>query len=347
VRELLDNAPLRAAEAAEAGLVDAILYEDQVARHLAPDDDRLPVIHTWPMAVPRLFHPYKWHANRVVGLIGLEGLIVPGESRRPPFPLPIPLIGGEQAGSDTIARAFRRAEKDPRVAAIIFYVNSRGGSALASDLICREVQRVSRRKPVVAFMGDVAGSGGYYVATHASHIVAQPATLTGSIGVVGGKFVTRGLFEKLQANREVLQRGRAAGLFSDAQPFTAEERAKVRAMMESVYARFKARVSEGRGMPLEDVEQVARGRVWTARQALERGLVDSLGDFEAAVDKARELAGLPKERPPLVVPIAAPRRPMLPAFVDAEDWAEVLLAGLRALSRERVLALMPWDFTLR
>lgn len=347
VRQLLDHAPMPAAEAAQAGLVDAVLYEDQVAGYLAPEGARLPAIHTWPTAVSRLFHPYRWHADRMVGLIALEGTIVPGESRRPPFPVPVPFVGGDMAGSDTIARAFRQAEKDPNIAAVLFYVNSRGGSALASDLICREVQRVSRRKPVVAFMGDVAGSGGYYVAAYASHIVAQPATLTGSIGVIGGKFVTSGLFEKLRANRQVLQRGQAASLFSDARPFTEEERAKVRAMLNDVYERFKSRVAQGRRMSLDEVERIARGRVWSGRQALERKLVDSLGDFETAVEKARELAGLPKERPPLVVPILAPRLPMLPAFVEKEDWVQTLLAGLRLLSRERVLALMPWEFSLR
>lgn len=346
VQELLDRAPIMAAEAAQVGLVDVVLFEDQMARHLAPEGAGPPAIQTWPKAVSRLFRPFQWHADRMVGLIALEGVIIPGESRRPPFPVPVPFIGGDMAGSDTIARAFRQAERDPNIAAVLFYVNSRGGSALASDLICREVQRVSRRKPVVAFMGDVAGSGGYYVATHASRIVAQPATLTGSIGVIAGKFVTSGLFEKLRANRQVLQRGRAAGLFSDAQPFTDEERAKIQALLGDMYERFKARVAEGRRMPLEEVERVARGRVWTGRQALERGLVDSLGDFEAAVEGARELAGLPEDRPPLVVPIMAPRRPMLPAFVDGEDWVEALLAGLRLLSRERVLALMPWEFSL-
>nr|HID14640.1 signal peptide peptidase SppA [Anaerolineae bacterium] len=316
--------------------------------------ESLPHLLTWREASRWLRRPVKWTTRQLIGVVSLEGLIVPGRSRRVPMPVPLPLPFVEaQAGAETIVRALRCAEANRRIAAVILHVETPGGSALASDLICREVRRLRKRKPVVVLMGGQATSGGYYVSTLANRIVARPTTLTGSIGIWGGKFVAAGLYRKLGTGREAVQRGAMAGLYSELAPFSDEERARVRRDLGEVYARFKARVAEGRGMTEEQVEEIARGRVWTGAQAFEVGLVDELGDFETALTLAKELAGLDPEREYTVVHVRPPRHELLPSPFplaggragDGGLW--VLLDALRALARERVWALAPWVVQIR
>lgn len=340
MRTLLDRVPLTAGQALEAGLLDGLCYEDELPTCLGT-----PELLTWEQARRRLIRPCRRHSRRAIGVVSLEGLIVPGPSRRPPplpFPLPLPVT---QAGSDTLVQQLRAAAADNHLAAVVLHVDSSGGSALASDLIWREVVHLRRIKPVVVYMGNQAVSGGYYVSAPANAIVAQPTTLTGSIGIWGGKVVTRGLFDRLHARREAVSRGQAAGLYSDMAPFSDEERARVRAEIGAGYVRFKARVAEGRELTDEQVEAVARGRVWTGEQALAHGLVDLLGDLQAAVGRARELAGLDPRRYVPVVDVAVPTRYRLPQPLSADggSW----LAGLAALFREGVFALAPWAIRIR
>ena len=376
VRELIDAMPLTPAEAVDAGLVDAVLYEDELPAYLpssagpvsgppdrprsGPDrrkgngDGTSTSLFTWQEAARWLHKPVTWTTRQLVGVVSLEGLIVPGRSRRAPVPIPLP-FGEAQAGAETIVQALRRAEADKRIAAVIFHVESPGGSALASDLICREVRRLRERKPVVVLMGGQATSGGYYVSALADRIVARPNTLTGSIGIWGGKFILADLYGKLGVGRELLQRGAMAGLYSEMAPFSDEERALVRRDLGEAYARFKARVAEGRGMTEEQVEEVARGRVWTGAQALEIGLVDELGDFETALAVAKKLAGLELEREYTVVQVRPPRHELLPLSFPLGGEKDSIVAGpgglLDALlsqvlpgrlARERVWALAPW-----
>jgi protease-4 len=343
VAGLIDQAPFNAARARETGLVDAVLYEDELARHLAPEGQDLATLTPWAEARRWLRRPIRWHQDRAIGVISLEGMITPGESRR--LPLPVPLFG-EQAGSDTLLRAFRRAEREDGIAAVVFHVDSRGGSALASDLIWREVTRLAKRKPVVVYMGNVAGSGGYYVAASANHIVAQDVTITGSIGVLAGKIVLSGLFDLLRANREVLTRGRRAAMWLDMALFDDEERTAVRQLVAEYYDLFKRRVSDGRRMPIAEVDKVAQGRVWTGRRALSLGLVDELGDFETAVGKARELAGLSKTKPVKVIALTPPKHYLTPKAFEA-GVLDGLLGGVQRFARERVYALMPWEVVTR
>jgi protease-4 len=344
VREMFDAVPLTARQACDAGLVDALCYEDELAAHLGTPEAPA-ALFTWDVAERRLVRPRRWHSRRAIGVISLEGLIVSGASRRPPMPLPLPLpLPSAQAGSETLAQQVRAAARDRRLAAVVLHIDSPGGSALASDIIGREVEHLRRSKPVVVYMGDRAASGGYYVSAPASAIVAQPLTLTGSIGIWGGKIVTARLYEKIRARREVVSRGKAAGLYSDGALFGAEERAKIRADLGAGYARFKARVASGRGMTEEEVEAIARGRVWTGAQALEHGLVDTLGDLQAAADKARELAGVDPRRFAPLVAVSVPKRAQLsPAAPEGGEW----LAGLGTLLRERVFALAPWTIQIR
>ncbi len=343
VRERLDAVPLSAEEGKEAGLFDGLCYEDELPAHLG-SRERPATLLTWAQAQRRLLRPRRWHSGQAVGVISLEGMIVPGPSRQPPIPLPLPLpMPSAQAGSDTLSSQLRAAAKEKKVAAVVLYVDSPGGSALASDLIWRDVQRLQQEKPVVVYMGNRAASGGYYVSAPAGAIVAQATTLTGSIGIWGGKIVTSGLYARLGAKRQVVSRGEAAGLYADDAPFDEIERQKIRAHLGDSYARFKGRVVQGRGMDEEEVEAIARGRVWTGAQALERGLVDALGDLQLAAQKARELAGVPPDRITPLVDLPVPKRYVLPLPAQGATWLE----GLRGLLREGTLALAPWQVRIR
>jgi protease-4 len=239
----------------------------------------------------------------------------------------------------------RAAAENHRLAAVVLHVDSPGGSALASDLIWREVLHLGRFKPIVVYMGNQAASGGYYVSVPAHAIVAQCTTFTGSIGIWAGKFVTKGLFDRVRARREIVSKGKAAGLYADVATFDDEERSRIQADIGSAYKRFRTRVADGRRLSVEQVEDVARGRVWTGEQALKLGLVDELGDLHAAVDKARSLAKLDRRRYSPVVNIPPPKSYHLPPLAPAElgDW----VSGLARLLRPGTLAMAPWQIRIR
>jgi protease-4 len=343
VRELLDAVPLSAEEGQQAGLFDGLCYEDELPARLGNGESTATLL-PWSQAQRRLLRRRRWHSGRAIAVISLEGMIVPGPSRQPPFPLPLPLpMPSAQAGSETLSSQLRAAARDKRVAAVILHVDSPGGSAFASDLIWRDVHRVQQEKPVVVYMGNRAASGGYYVSAPAGAIVAQGITLTGSIGIWGGKFVTRGLYDRLEAKREAVSRGEAAGLYADVAAFDQAQRKKIRAQLGDSYARFKDRVAQGRKLEEAEVEALARGRVWTGAQALERGLVDALGDLQLAAQKARELASLPPDLTTPLVNLPAPKQHVLPLPAQISAW----LDGLRGLLQEGILALAPWQVRIR
>ena len=353
VRDLIDRMPMRPQDAMEAGLIDAVLYEDQLAEHLAGEeapaeegkDPQIPLV-PWERAARWIRRPVEWTTRKRIGVVSVEGMIVPGESRRMPSPIPLPMEA--QAGAETLVRLLRQVEADPRMAALILHVDSPGGSSLASDLIWRQVMRLGKKKPVVALMGEQAASGGCYVAAPASRIVARPTTITGSIGIWGGKLVLRGLYEKLRVGYQDLQRGGRADLYSETEPFSDEERAQLREELGETYSRFKQIVAEGRGMTEEAVEEIGRGRIWTGAQALEIGLVDELGDFGTAVAAAKELAGLDPEKDYTVVQMAPPAPPMMPRPFPGDDGGYAMgLRMLEDLARERVWAMAPWQIRVR
>jgi protease IV len=339
VRALIDRAPLSARAALDAGLVDALRYEDELDEHIK-SGERAPIILDWGDAHKALRLPMLRFHRKLVGVVAVEGAIATGNSRS--LPVPIPLIGGKQAGADSIGQALRQAERSRRVAAVILYVNSPGGDAFASDLIWREVLRVRKKKPVVVAMGNTAASGGYYVAAPASTIVAQPGTITGSIGVVLLRPIASGLFERAGINTVVLSRGARSGVLSILDPPSDDERGALRDLIFTSYAEFKQRVREGRTLSEEQLEPIAGGRVWLGQEALGLGLVDQLGGLPAALRRAQELADLPQDRgaPLLLLHGGRDRLPPLPFPIDTPaDIARELAAALRP----RVWALLPFD----
>src|SRR5690606_3885171 len=270
VKRWVDEGVTSARRALELRMVDRVAYEDEVV-----GEGHAPAARAAMFAPSRTRGP-----GGRVAVVSLEGAIVTGRSRR--SPLPLPLLGGTMAGSETVVRALRAAGKDPLTRAVVFHVDSGGGSALASDMIWREVRRLAERVPVVAVMGELAASGGYYVLTHATRVVAAPATLTGSIGVVAGKFVLEEFNARYGLNPELLTRGRYAALMRSSRGWDREERALLERYIAEVYERFVARVAEGRRLSRERVDEIGRGRVWTGRDALDLGLVDELGAVQHA-----------------------------------------------------------------
>jgi protease-4 len=290
VRELADTGPRTAAEALEVGLVDALGYRDQAyaaMRSLVGADAQLLFADRWhPQRRPHLPARRRGH----VALVEVRGAIVSGRTRRTPM--------GRQVGSDSVGAALRAAATDEHVRSVVLHIDSPGGSAVASDVIWREVCRVREAgKPVVVSMGEAAASGGYYIACPADVIVALPSTLTGSIGVFGGKMVVRGLLDRLGVTTGTVSQGDRSLMFSPRSGFSDDERERLAALMDAIYDDFVAKVARGRGRPVADIESVARGRVWTGSDALGIGLVDVIGGLRDAVRIARSRAGLPAGAP--------------------------------------------------
>ncbi len=302
VRAWLTEGVSSARRALELGILSKVAYEDEL---IGPATRPLSAVLDLLMPA----RPSKKAAGRIA-LVPLIGNIVTGKSRN--NPLPIPLLGGQMAGSDTVVAALRRAKADRATKAILLYVDSGGGSALASDLIWREVQTCE--KPVVAVMGSVAASGGYYVLTHAAHVIASPYTITGSIGVVTGKPVFTEFNQRQGFTPQRVERGGSPLIYSSNQPFTDSERREIERSIAEVYDRFVSRVAGGRKLSTEQVDSLGRGRVWSAADALKAGLIDELGDLHTGFQRACELAGLSYDAPMWT---AAPQgRGPLPEFVQ-------------------------------
>jgi protease IV len=342
VRTLIDHAPYSAAEAVGEGLIDGALYEDELAGKLG-DGDEPAKLAEWRVAKKALRVPYRRRARKLVGLVRVAGTIVRGNSRR--LPVPLPLLGSEQAGSDSVVAALRVAEKSRRVGAILLHVDSRGGDALASDLIWREVERIRPKKPVVVLMGNVAASGGYYVSASASHVVARKNTITGSIGVILARPVAAGLFGKLKVNPVAIERGARANLLDPSRRPTSDELAVLSEQLRNFYDEFKNRVASGRGLRPDTLEETAGGRVWTGVEALERGLVDEIGGFRAALGRARELAGIPDDLPGVLARISPPRNTRPTPGQPAQELVGAVRDALSELVTTRVWASAPYDIS--
>ena len=341
---LADGSPYGDDTALEMRAVDAVIPEETLAERLGPRSGAAASIGTWERARAKLKIAAPALARgKYVAVIRIEGTIIDGRSGRLPVkpPIDVPLVGDDRAGDLTVVQAARQVASDKRAAAVVLYVNSRGGSATASEAMRQALEVIAASKPLVVAMGSVAGSGGYWVATPGRWIVARPGTLTGSIGVLTGKLVTGGMFSKLMFNRETIAFGEHATIDSDEKPYSDEERAIVKSQIDHVYSQFLELVARTRKMTAEEVHPIAAGRVWTGRQALERKLVDELGGLDAAIRKARSLANLDDKA---TVREARPPKRMIPptAAAGAAGFVGYLLEGISILSRTPALAVMEY-----
>ena len=302
-RSKINDGPYTAREAIEAGLVDELAYPDQIEAEIAKAigvekvevDDEYgepePEDYSGLAGLMKLMQELsgqgakKAESDRPkIAVIYASGVIQVGKSSA------ASILGESVMGSDTVVKQLEKAEKDETVKAIVLRVDSPGGSALASDLIWRAV--VESEKPIVASMSDTAASGGYYISMGCDRIIAEPGTLTGSIGVVGGKFALGGLLEKVGVTTDTVRVGDNGAIFSPFSPFNDEQEAAVRAMMEETYRQFVGKAAKGREMEFDALEDLAGGRIYSGRQAKQIGLVDELGTLDAAIAAARDLAGL-------------------------------------------------------
>jgi protease-4 len=311
VRECVDRGPHGAAAARELGLIDGCLYPDELEGELlrlAPDvgePDRVPLVDGPAYLSVRArdpgWRPLLRELPRVAYVVA-SGAIHTGRGLR-------------GVAADTYRALLERLRADDRVRGVVVRVESPGGDAVASDLLWRALRRVGERKPVVASLGDVAASGGYFLAAGAGSVVAESATLTGSIGVVGGKLDVSRLYERLGVGKDAVERGARAGMLAEERGFTPDERKAVREEMQALYELFLARVGEGRALSREAVHAAGGGRVWSGARARELGLVDALGGPLEALGELRRRAGIEAAEPWLVE-----LHPRLPRLLHLRSW---------------------------
>jgi protease-4 len=329
LKDLIDHAPLLTDEAMKAHLVDHV-------------GDRTDAVTSFG-AAPKLLSLENYRdqvgeaheSGPTIALIYATGMLSRGGGDGGNA------LTGSESSTDKLVRAFRMAQEDKNVRAILFRIDSPGGSATAAETIWAAVHRAHNAgKPIIVSMGDVAGSGGYYIAAPADKIVAEPATLTGSIGVVAGKPVISGLMQKLGASSDALQTGANAGMFSLFQDFSPSERERLNAVIDDIYNGFKHRVAEGRKLDDAAVEAVAKGRVWSGSDALKNKLVDTLGGFRTALDIAKQSAGIAADQD-VTLKLYPPAKTGIDAIVsrftgDKDDDDIETLLPLRWLALARV-----------
>lgn len=336
VKTMIDTAPYTAAQAKSQGLIDDAIYREQVDAELKSrlgygEDTKLRTISgSKYREIPS--DSLGLNKGEKVAVIYASGAINSGRSSNSMF-------GGQMVGSDTIVSAVNDAANDTSVKAIVLRVDSGGGSALASDLMWYALENAKAKKPVVVSMSDVAASGGYYIAAGAHKIVAEPSTVTGSIGMFMGKPVIKGLYTWLGVNNQYTMRGKNAGIFRETEKWTPEERAKMVEQANAVYYdNFIPKVAKGRNKSVEDANSLGQGRVWTGTQAKANGLIDEFGGLEKAIDIAKELAELPAEKDVRRVVFPAPR-PFFETFFGDEDSAQLK----EQQAQEAVISALPAD----
>lgn len=333
VRDWIDRGPYTAKEALDGGLVDQILYEDDLDSVLGEDYPGILALESSKLKVKDGLVKRTFHRRRAqIAYLVAEGIISSGESHRG--------AGTRRLlGARTIIPLLGAARKSKRVKAVVLRINCPGGSGLASDLVWREIKLTRERKPVIVTFGDVAASGGYYIATAASQVISNLSSLTGSIGVIGGKFHVAGLLDRVGINSESVEAGNHAGYLSITRPFSKEEAARFRSHLEDFYERlFLRKVADFRSSDVESIREVAEGRVWTGSQALEHNLVDGIGGIETAFAEARDQAGLSEGKYRVVT------------FAAKRTWRDLLpfgASGPFGINPDNILALMPEEYQIR
>jgi len=342
MKALITNAPYDAKAAKEAGLIDGSMYRDEVDKELKKrlgykDTEDLPLVKASD------YHEVDQESlglnkGEKIAIIYASGNIGSGRSENSPS-------GNQSIGSDTLARALNDARDDKTIKAIVLRVDSPGGSGLASDIIWHAVESAKEKKPVVVSMSDVAASGGYYISTGANKIIAEPSTITGSIGVVAGKPVMKGLYDWLGVTNEYVLRpkdGGSAGMFRETEKFNDVERKKFEGWINATYQDFIGKVAKGRKMEVPAVDKIGQGRVWTGAQGKGNGIVDEYGGLDRAVEVAKGLAGIAKDKGVRRVILPAPRSILQEWLNLGDDDSET--RETQELKQQRaVLALLPED----
>lgn len=295
-RAIVDSAPYFGEECVTARLADGVAYEDEVPGRIGAESSKKRVDALDYLA--RRDRPLVRRPRPILGVIPIHGAIAHASL---PF-------GAKVVTDESVIRMVQSARRNPRVAGVILHVDSPGGSALASDRMHHAIVQLAREKPVVVCMANVAASGGYYVAASAHRIVCEKTTITGSIGVVAARFTAEPLLERLGVVTETLRRGDHAGLLSPSAPISTAERAALRRELDATYRTFVNVVANGRKRPFDEVEPLARGRVYTGEGALDRGLVDALGGFDVALEELRKLIPSPMRGAARPVVIRTPRK---------------------------------------
>ena len=338
VKKIIDNAPYTAKQAQEQGLIDGALYREEVEKMIKKnlgynDSDELRVVKA---------SDYRKITQESLGLnkgekiavVYASGDIVSGSSQ-------FGNSGEETIGSDSLVRVLNDVRDDKSIKAVVLRIDSPGGSGLASDIIWRGIESLKSKKPVVVSMSDVAASGGYYIACNANKIVAQPSTITGSIGVVGGKPVVKGFYDWIGVTNEYVLRGTNAGMFRETEKFSDSERAKFEEFLKSTYDDFTSKVAKGRGKDQTYIDSIGQGRVWTGRQGKDNGLVDEYGGLDKAIEIAKQLANIPAGKG--VQRIILPQPPSFLEQLLSDSDQDETQAAPEVKQQQAMLAAMPED----
>ena len=344
VRDLIDRGPFTSAEALEAGLVDGLSYRDRVTRDFLPS---LPTVSFHRYVSDTLMND-NWNEPPVLAVVVAEGEIAQNGGSV------IPFTPESKVTPAAMESAFRAAVSNRNVKGVVFRINSPGGWALAGEEIYRAGDRAAERRPMVVSMSNIAASGAYQIAMPASTLFLNPATVTGSIGIYGGKMNLAGLYQKLDVGKELITRGRFAGMLTDIRPFTDEESARYQEHLQAFYEYFVDLVAESRGLPPDSVDRLGRGRVWTGREAVANGLASRLGGIKQALDYAAEQAGLdgyevkiyPRKRPWIILPGGSVWSKLAGLVTGSKTSPETALDDLPISEEASILARMPFDLQI-
>src|SRR5882762_3062025 len=338
MKALIDNAPYTATQAKAAGLIDGALYHDEVEKELKKrlgykDNDELNIARSGDY---RQISQESLGLNKGerVAVVYAAGDIVSGKSS----------FGGsgeETIGSESLVKTINEARDDKTIKAIVLRIDSPGGSGLASDIIWRAIELAKEKKPIVVSMSDVAASGGYYIACNANKIVAEPSTITGSIGVVGGKPVIKGFYDWIGVSNEYVLRGANAGMFRESEKFSDTERKKFKEFLNNTYDDFITKVGKGRNKDKDYINSIGQGRVWTGSQGKEKGLVDEYGGLDKAIEIAKQLANIPAEKS--IQRVILPKPPSLFAELMNGGDEESEVISTQAKQQAAILEAMPVD----
>jgi len=327
LEELMEQALFVADEARDAGLIDRLMYWNELGEKLKGEDDE--ELRTVCQCDYEKVEPEKLglKGKKKIAVVHAQGMIGGRTNRIDP-------IFGVMMGHESVSDDLKAAGKDDDVVAVVFRIDSGGGEGLASDLMCHEVEVLSRKKPVVVSMVDVAASGGYYIAYKGSKLVADPMTITGSIGSISGKFNMTGFYDKLGITHDYVTKGPMAMIYSDLRDFTPDEWEIFKKNHWDGFNMWLADVAKQRGMTFEEAEKLALGRVWSGRQAKANGLIDELGGLHRAIELAKELAELPSDEKVTLVHYPKPAGGLLSSLLGGGLKASVHWAAYQYLHRE-------------